>query len=103
MLKKHLFIFCGSFFDSPPIPGVNVKIPFRGGNILKKKQRFLSLLKLCGDCLGFVVLNGPPPHPHPWRQCQSSLPGEKILETFLLIVLMTFRKQIEKIMKMVLN
>ena len=33
---------------------------------------FVCIVFLCFGGLG--VLNGPP-HPHPWHQCQSSLPG----------------------------
>ena len=57
---------------------------------LKKYPRSVNYVRTNSFCwyvswfVGIVaVLNGPPTHPnrHPQRQCQSSLPGEKIWKT----------------------
>ena len=59
----------------PPIPGVS-QSSLLGEKILNKFC-FLYFLNL-GGILGIWGPNLPPPHP--WRQCQSSLPGEKNME-----------------------
>ena len=57
------------------VPASMSKFPSRGKNM--ENNVFLLFVY---DCLRFLGIVGPPTHPHPQRQCHSSLPLEKICE-----------------------